>query len=99
MHQIKAVVDLVQAEFMGDHRVYFDLAVHIPIDNFGTSVRPDAPANAVPRHTRPVTSWNGRVLISAPAGATPMMMLSPQPLWAASRAVRITDTFPVASKV
>ena len=26
----------------------------------GTSVRPRAPPNAVPRHTRPVTSWNGR---------------------------------------
>ena len=29
---------------------------------FGTSVRPRAPPNAVPFHTRPVTSWNGRVL-------------------------------------
>ncbi len=28
---------------------------------FGTSVRPRAPPNAVPFHTRPVTSWNGRV--------------------------------------
>src|SRR5262249_36093852 len=46
----------------------------------GTSVRPRAPPNAVPRHTRPVTSWNGRVRISAPAGATPMITLSPQPL-------------------
>ena len=78
---------------MGDHRVYFDLAVHIPIHNFRHIRPPGRPPNAVPRHTRPVTSWNGRVLISAPAGATPMMMLSPQPLWAASRAVRITDTF------
>ena len=33
---------------------------------FGTSVRPRAPPNAVPFHTRPVTSWNGRVLISWP---------------------------------
>src|SRR5579862_7176814 len=31
---------------------------------FGTSVRPRAPPNAVPFQTRPVTSWNGRVLIS-----------------------------------
>ena len=31
---------------------------------FGTSVRPLAPPNAVPFHTRPVTSWNGRVAIS-----------------------------------
>src|ERR1044072_1707107 len=28
---------------------------------FGTSVRPRAPPNAVPFHSRPVTSWNGRV--------------------------------------
>src|SRR5437867_5423955 len=34
---------------------------------FGTSRRPLAPPNAVPFHTRPVTSWNGRVLISWPA--------------------------------
>ena len=33
---------------------------------FGTSVRPRAPPNAVPFQTRPVTSWNGRVLISWP---------------------------------
>ena len=31
---------------------------------FGTSVRPFAPSKAVPRHTRPVTSWKGRVAIS-----------------------------------
>src|SRR5690606_1341298 len=31
---------------------------------FGTSVRPRAPPKALPRHTRPVTSWNGRVEIS-----------------------------------
>ena len=41
---------------------------------FGTSVRPRAPPKAVPRHTRPVTSWNGRVAISWPAPATPMMI-------------------------
>src|ERR1700741_4043919 len=39
---------------------------------FGTSVRPRAPPKAVPRHTRPGTSWNGRGEISAsppaPAG-------------------------------
>ena len=34
---------------------------------------------AVPRHTRPVTSWNGRVEISWPEPATPMITLSPQP--------------------
>jgi hypothetical protein len=57
-----------------------------------------APPKAVPRHTRPVTSWNGRVLISCPAPATPMMMLSPQPLWQHSSAWRITCTLPMHSK-
>src|SRR5882672_3674338 len=41
---------------------------------FGTSVRPRAPPNAEPFQTRPVTSWKGLVAISAPAGATPMMI-------------------------
>ena len=41
---------------------------------FGTSVRPRAPPKAVPFQTRPVTSWNGRVVISWPAPATPMMI-------------------------
>ena len=65
---------------------------------FGTSVRPLAPPNAEPRHTRPVTSWNGRVAISSPAPATPMMTLSPQPLWQHSSAWRITWTLPMHSK-
>src|SRR3546814_134704 len=47
----------------------------------GTSVRPRAPPNAVPFHTRPVTRWNGRVAISLPASATPMTTLVPQPRW------------------
>ena len=39
------------------------------------------------------------VAISWPAAATPMMMLSPQPLWQASSALRMTCTLPVQSKV
>src|ERR1700689_1370224 len=35
---------------------------------FGTSERPRAPPKAVPRHTRPVTSWNGRGGGGGPAG-------------------------------
>ena len=57
---------------------------------FGTSVRPRAPPNAVPFHTRPVTSWNGRVLISCPAPATPMITDTPQPRWQHSSAWRIS---------
>jgi len=65
----------------------------------GTSVRPFAPPNAVPRQLRPVTSWKGRVAISFPASATPMIMLVPQPRWQHSNAVRITSVLPVASNV
>src|SRR5262249_62176427 len=56
---------------------------------FGTSVRPRAPPKAVPFHTRPVTSWNGRVEISLPASATPMITETPQPRWQHSSAWRI----------
>ena len=66
---------------------------------FGTSVRPRAPPNAVPFHTRPVTSWNGRVEISWPAPATPMMTLTPQPRWQHSSAWRISSTLPTHSKL
>src|SRR3989337_4312597 len=61
---------------------------------FGTSVRPLAPPNAVPFQTRPVTNWNGRVQISLPAPATPMMIDSPQPRWQHSSAWRITSGLP-----
>ena len=42
-----------------------------------TSVRLLKPPKAVPFHERPVTSWKGRVEISAPAGATPITQDSP----------------------
>jgi len=64
-----------------------------------TYQRPLAPPKAVPRQERPVTSWNGRVEISLPAPATPMMMLSPQPLWQASNATRMTSVLPMHSNV
>jgi hypothetical protein len=63
----------------------------------GTSVRPRAPPKAVPFQTRPVTSWNGRVEISAPAGATPITTETPQPRCVHSSASRITFTLPVQS--
>ncbi len=54
--------------------------------SFGTDSRLFQPPKAEPFHTRPVTSWNGRVDISCPAAATPMMTDVPQPLWHASKA-------------
>src|SRR5260221_1129159 len=65
----------------------------------GTSVRPRAPPNAVPFQVRPVTSWNGRVAISSPAPATPMMIDWPQPRLAASSAWRMVLTLPMHSNV
>src|ERR1700730_321194 len=52
----------------------------------GNSVRPRTPPNAVPFQTRPVTSCNGRVLISRPAPATPTTTDTPQPRWQHSSA-------------
>ena len=43
--------------------------------------------------------WNGRVLISCPAPATPMMTLTPHPLWQHSSAWRMTCTLPMHSKL
>ena len=65
--------------------------------NQGNSERPLTPPNAVPRQTRPVTSMNGRVAISWPAPATPMIVDSPQPLWQHSSAARMVCTLPMHS--
>ena len=61
-------------------------------------MRPLTPPKAEPFQTRPVTSWNGRVEISSPAPATPMITDSPQPLWQHSSAWRMTLTLPMHSK-
>jgi hypothetical protein len=66
---------------------------------FGTSVLPRAPPNAEPFQTLPVTSWNGRVEISCPEPATPMITETPQPRWQHSSAWRITFTLPMHSKL
>ena len=58
-----------------------------------------APPKADPFQTRPVTSWNGRVVISCPLPATPMMVETPHPLWQHSSAWRISLTLPTHSKV
>src|SRR5437879_8417761 len=34
MHEIESVVDLLQLEDVCDHRIDFDLAVHVPVDDF-----------------------------------------------------------------
>ena len=67
-------------------------------DELGHQFMREMMATGVPFHTRPVTSWNGRVAISCPASATPMMMDWPQPRWQHSSAWRITVVLPVQSK-
>ena len=64
----------------------------------GTQAFTYAPPKALPRQTRPVTSWKGRVAISSPAPATPITIDSPQPRWQHSRACRINLTLPTHSK-
>src|SRR6266481_1201668 len=35
MHQVESLVDLLELEDMGDHRIDLNLAIHIPVDDFG----------------------------------------------------------------
>ena len=67
--------------------------------SIGIASRVFQPPKAVPRQRRPVMNWKGRVAISLPLAATPMMQHWPQPRCAASSAARITSVFPVQSKV
>ena len=99
MHQIKGLVNLLQRQAMGNKRIEANFTRHGVFHHARQLTAPFTPPKAEPRHTRPVTSWNGRVLISCPAPATPMITLSPQPLWQHSSAARITFTLPMHSKL
>src|SRR6476469_5468785 len=70
VHEIETFVDVLEPQRMRDHRVDGNPPVPIPVDDLGNIGPSLAPPNAVPRHTRPVTSWNGRVAISCPPPAT-----------------------------
>src|SRR3984893_6455860 len=85
VHQIEALVDVSERHGVRDHRVDLDLALHVPVHDFR---HVSAAARAAERGALPdaPTNWKGRVAISAPAGATPMMMDCPQPRWQASKA-------------
>ena len=70
---------------------------HVPVDDsrhFGAPFC--APERGAAPHP-PGDELERRVAIYCPAPATPMMMLSPQPLWQHSSAVRITSMFPMHS--
>src|SRR6476660_555390 len=86
VHQVEPLVDVRQWHGVSDHRVDLDLSLHVPVDDFRHVGAAARPSECRSLQTRPVTSWNGRVAISAPAGATPMMTDWPQPRWHASSA-------------
>src|SRR6202012_707635 len=50
MHQIESLVDLLELENVGDHRIDLDLAVHVPVDDFR---HVGAAARAAERRTLP----------------------------------------------
>src|SRR6267154_3828244 len=62
VHQIEALVDLLQFEDVRDHRIDLDLSVHVPVDDFrhvGTAARaaerralPDPPGHQLERPGR-----------------------------------------------
>ena len=81
MHEIEGVVDLLERQGVGDHRIDLDLAVHVPVDDLRHIGAAAGAAEGGAAPDRPVTSWKGRVEISWPAPATPMMIDWPQPLW------------------
>jgi hypothetical protein len=60
VHQVEALVDLVEREHVGDHRVDLDLAVHVPVDDLrhvgaalGAAERRAAPVAAGDQLERP----------------------------------------------
>lgn len=80
---LEVVVDETRKSEGGDKRKPSVEAQEMPLrprERETHSVRPLTPPNADPCHLRPVTSWNGRVEISLPAAATPMMVETPQPV-------------------
>src|SRR5437879_11048752 len=61
MHEIESVVDLLQLEDVCDHRIDFDLSVHVPVDDF-RHVRAAARAakgRALPDATGHELEWPG----------------------------------------
>src|ERR1700689_2703395 len=54
VHQIEALVDLLQFEKVGNHRIDLDLAVHVPVDDF--------------RHVGPAARAAERGALPDPAG-------------------------------
>ena len=69
VHQIERLVDLLEGHGVGDEVVQQELTLHVALHVARQLAATAHAPKALPRHTRPVTSWNGRVLISWPAPA------------------------------
>jgi len=99
MHQVEGVIDLVERHHMGDHRIDLDLALHVPVDDFGNI---GAAARAAERRAFPNPS---RYELERPRryfrarGRNPDDDRLAQPRWQDSSACRITVTLPVQSNV
>ena len=97
VHQVEGRVDLLERHGVGDEIVDVDLPLHVPVDDLRHVRATARAAEGGALQTRPVTSWNGRVAISWPDSATPMMIDSPQPRWQHSSAWRMVRTLPMHS--
>lgn len=79
MHKLEGVIDFIQCHRMGYKWLKVNIPLHGILDHTGELSAAFTPPNAEPFHTRPVTSWKGRVEISCPAPATPMTTDCPHP--------------------
>ena len=108
MHVVEALVDVVKVLRVGDKFVDPQGSVEVIINDtrdLGSSLDtaerrslPDSTGDQLEPVLQLESRMNtqityGRVEISAPAGATPMMLQTPQPLWQHSSASRITPTY------
>lgn len=115
LHVAEGLVDLVEGLAVGDELIDLEVAVHVVSNKAGElgaaldaakgAALPDTAGDELECYGMLVvffiilSVYVRRVEISWPAAATPMMMDSPQPLWQASSAARMTLTLPVQSKV
>jgi hypothetical protein len=97
VHQLECFIDLIQAQVVSDHRINSNHAFWILVHIAGQLAAALNPAEC---RAAPHSSGNqldGRVLISCPAAATPMITDSPQPLWQHSSAARMVLPLPLHS--
>ena len=99
VHQVEAVVDLVQADPVEEQRLDVEWPASQRSTRSGTWVRPLTPPNDEPVTRRPVIRNRGTISSVSPLPSTPHIVARPQASRADSTACRITATRPVASNV